>query len=170
MKTARLALANCRLLGGRNGRTPLPLALWKTGRRCESSAQRACAFDTSGKTLAEWQHRKFTRAEQSAAGFFMSERRCHDRRSTPLPAAGETKRGGCPEHRAVTSRSLLIPNPQFRSLWRQLSSVTDGRSPSANAEIEQCHSMTKHRSSGRSGNSTRSWTGNCSKRFRPAIP
>ncbi|MGY0575012.1 hypothetical protein ACTGJ9_031465 [Bradyrhizobium sp. RDM12] len=34
-------------------------------------------FDTSGKTLAEWHHRKIvtTRAEKSAAGFFMPERR-----------------------------------------------------------------------------------------------
>ena len=36
------------------------------------------AFDTSGKTLAEWHHRKIrnTRAEKSAAGFFMSEEEC----------------------------------------------------------------------------------------------
>jgi hypothetical protein len=30
-------------------------------------------FDSSGKTLAECHHRKFTRAEQSAAVFFMLE-------------------------------------------------------------------------------------------------
>ncbi|MET4069516.1 hypothetical protein ABID58_004318 [Bradyrhizobium sp. S3.2.6] len=47
-----------------------------TARRVASSG-----FDTSGKTLAKWHHRKIrnARAEKSAAGFFMSEQ-LHDQR------------------------------------------------------------------------------------------
>ncbi|MCK1717393.1 hypothetical protein [Bradyrhizobium sp. 141] len=49
------------------------------------------SFDTSGTTLAEWQHRKIrnTRAEQSVAGFFMSDTDCHDRRIAIVPPASE---------------------------------------------------------------------------------
>ena len=36
-------------------------------------------------------------------------------------------------------------------------------------EIDQCPSNTKHRSSAKSESSTRNWTGNCCKPFRPAI-
>ena len=49
--------------------------------RATGNSTALVAFDTSGKTLAEWHHRKIrdTRAEKSAAGFFISELRARYR-------------------------------------------------------------------------------------------